>query len=375
MGRGRLNYTVISGDWPNLEYIISDMSRILSQQLDEEHPLSNYVFTNGSRAFTGNQSMGSHRLTNVLDPIYDQDAVTKKYVDDIAATLVGTELDPVFSAWLIATPPLYSVTAHNLLSATHGDTLADNPILGDVMVGNATPTPKWSRLAGQITTTRKFLRQTGNAAISAVPVWDTILDADIPSYANWNTAYSSIYWSRTGTTLTPLNPGDNITTTGIATVGANGLKILEGGATPTLYGIFSVPDLSSADKTYTFPTVSGSIAYSFLGTYANIDNYINQQVFTTSTPTFAWVYTDHISNYITHLPETDELFITATYMTIGGGTELTFDATSVDVRIVNQEWISNSQLSIQIPFIELVKSHILGQISKREFIMVGAEMI
>jgi hypothetical protein len=79
---------------------------------------------------------------------------------------------------------LTSVTAHNLLSATHGDTLAGNPILGDVLIGNTTPA--WARLAGQITTTRKFLRQTGTSTISALPAWDTILDADIPSYATWN---------------------------------------------------------------------------------------------------------------------------------------------------------------------------------------------
>lgn len=35
--------------------------------------------------------------------------------------------------------------AHNVLSATHGDTLADSVLRGDVMIGNLTP--KWSRLA------------------------------------------------------------------------------------------------------------------------------------------------------------------------------------------------------------------------------------
>lgn len=40
---------------------------------------------------------------------------------------------------------LTSVTAHNLLSATHGDTLTDTVVAGDIMIGNATP--KWSRLA------------------------------------------------------------------------------------------------------------------------------------------------------------------------------------------------------------------------------------
>lgn len=34
---------------------------------------------------------------------------------------------------------------HNLLSATHGDTLADNVVRGDILIGNATP--KWARLA------------------------------------------------------------------------------------------------------------------------------------------------------------------------------------------------------------------------------------
>ncbi len=38
------------------------------------------------------------------------------------------------------------------------------------------------------------------------------------------------------------------------------LKILEGGGTPTLFGIFDIADLSSTDKTYTFPDLSGTVA-------------------------------------------------------------------------------------------------------------------
>ena len=81
-----LNYTVVPNDWQNLEYIISDMSRTLSRKLDDDNPMSNYILASGIRAFTGNQSMGSHKLTNVLDPTTDQDAATKKYVDDAIAT-------------------------------------------------------------------------------------------------------------------------------------------------------------------------------------------------------------------------------------------------------------------------------------------------
>jgi hypothetical protein len=87
MGRGP-NYTVVPQDWDNLEYIISDLSRILSAQLDESGPISSYILANGTRAFTGNQSMGSKKLTNVLDPTANQDAATKVYVDS-AITGIG----------------------------------------------------------------------------------------------------------------------------------------------------------------------------------------------------------------------------------------------------------------------------------------------
>lgn len=68
---------------------------------------------------------------------------------------------------------------HNILSATHPDSLIASTVLGDIIHGNETP--KWARLPGNITTTRRFLRQVGDGAISAVPAWDTIQDADIPA--------------------------------------------------------------------------------------------------------------------------------------------------------------------------------------------------
>lgn len=64
--------------------------------------------------------------------------------------------------------------SHNLLSATHTDTVAASPVLGDLLIGNSTPA--WTKLAGNTTTTRKVLAQTGNGTISALAAW-TILDA------------------------------------------------------------------------------------------------------------------------------------------------------------------------------------------------------
>lgn len=69
---------------------------------------------------------------------------------------------------------LTSVTAHNVLSATHGDTLADSVHRGDLFTGNSTP--KWSRLA--IGTSGKFLKSDGND-----PSWQSIVVGDVGSGA------------------------------------------------------------------------------------------------------------------------------------------------------------------------------------------------
>lgn len=51
--------------------------------------------------------------------------------------------------------------------------------IGDILYAGVAGA--WTRLTGQITTTKKFLRQTGDGAASAAPAWDTITDADVPS--------------------------------------------------------------------------------------------------------------------------------------------------------------------------------------------------
>jgi len=45
------------------------------------------IQADGGQAFTGEQSMGSNKLTNVTDPTSDQDAATKAYVDSVASGL------------------------------------------------------------------------------------------------------------------------------------------------------------------------------------------------------------------------------------------------------------------------------------------------
>jgi len=82
--------------------------------------------------------------------------------------------------------------------AAHADTSHTDPpilkalitLLGDLIYGTGSATV--TRLAGNITATRKFLRQTGNGSISAAPVWDTIADGDVPSVHSGSAHHAAV---------------------------------------------------------------------------------------------------------------------------------------------------------------------------------------
>jgi len=76
-------------------------------------------------------------------------------------------------------------SAHNVLSASHGDTLADNVVDGDVIIGNATP--KWSRLARSVpaANVRNVL---GIDNGETRPSWKTALDGNNPTTLTVSTA-------------------------------------------------------------------------------------------------------------------------------------------------------------------------------------------
>ncbi len=63
-----------------------------------------YIKADGTRAFTGAQSLGSHNLTNVTDPVNAQDAATKNYVDSVASGIQARQVKYATAAGL----PAYS---------------------------------------------------------------------------------------------------------------------------------------------------------------------------------------------------------------------------------------------------------------------------
>jgi hypothetical protein len=67
------------------------------------------------------------------------------------------------------------------LAAIHGGTSQNSYIVGDMLYSSATNT--LTKLAGNITTSKKFLAQTGTGAVSADPIWDALTSADVSGLA------------------------------------------------------------------------------------------------------------------------------------------------------------------------------------------------
>lgn len=113
-----------------------------------------------------------------------------------------------------------------------------NPMttLGDLIYGGAAGAP--TRLAGDTSNTRKFLRELSVAGVATAPVWDTLLAADIPTIAQSqvsglvsaldgklsdNLPSGQIFIGNLSGLASPVTPsGDwTITYAGVNTIGAN----------------------------------------------------------------------------------------------------------------------------------------------------------
>ncbi len=91
------------------------------------------------------------------------------------------------------------------IGSTFGGTGFSTYTLGDILYSSATNT--LSKLAGNTTTTRQFLRQVGNGTVSAAPAWDTVTKTDVGLSNVENTALSTWAGSTNLTTLGTITTG------------------------------------------------------------------------------------------------------------------------------------------------------------------------
>lgn len=97
----------------------------------------------------------------------------------------------------------------SVLGFLNGGTGQSSYALGDTLYASATNT--LAKLAGNITTVRQFLSQTGTGAVSAAPAWATIAGADITGAALTTANDTNVTLSLGGTPATALLRAASIT--------------------------------------------------------------------------------------------------------------------------------------------------------------------
>jgi len=102
----------------------------------------------------------------------------------------------------LSSPTFAGLTLSSPLTAANGGTGQSTYVLGDTLYASAANT--LSKLAGNITTAKQYLSQTGNGAISAAPAWATISGGDITGAALTKTDDTNVTLTLGGTPATAL---------------------------------------------------------------------------------------------------------------------------------------------------------------------------
>jgi hypothetical protein len=137
-----------------------------------------------------------------------------------AATLDGTEITPIVQSGTnkqVTTANYVSqVLDVNAVTPTQGGTGIETYTLGDTLYASATNT--LTKLAGNTTTTKRFLSQTGTGSASAAPTWELLDPSDI------NTQYGAFYFDYSTTLSDAITQNQTtipvVSTTGFSAVGA-----------------------------------------------------------------------------------------------------------------------------------------------------------
>lgn len=168
-----------------------------------------------------------------------------------AATLTGTEITPI-----VQTGTNVQVTTANYVAqvlnvnpvlTTQGGTNITSYTLGDTLYSSATNT--LAKLAGNTTTTQKFLAQTGTGSASAAPYWTALSAASIN--AGYGMFVSTVSQANGGATTA------NLVTLNTQIITAVGLSNAAGVITFTTAGVYQViVELFFTSTTGANPTIS-----------------------------------------------------------------------------------------------------------------------
>jgi hypothetical protein len=144
----------------------------------------------------------ANRITSTggTTPVIDIDAA---YVGQTSITTLGTVTTGTWNATTI--------------TETHGGTNQSSYTTGDTLYASAANT--LSKLAGNITTTKQYLSQTGSGAASAAPAWATIAGTDITGAALTVGSDTNVTLTLGGTPATSLLRAASVTAGWTGTLG------------------------------------------------------------------------------------------------------------------------------------------------------------
>lgn len=105
-------------------------------------------------------------------------AITTVSQDDTKTSILTWDSTDKLVRWRSASSIIPVPDTHALLSTIHTDTVPGAPVLGAMIIGNATSA--WDRLLGHTVAAKRFLTQTGTGINSAIPIWGSITAGDLP---------------------------------------------------------------------------------------------------------------------------------------------------------------------------------------------------
>ena len=158
---------------------------------------------------------------------FTSSALTKTNDTNVTLTLGGTPATALLQAVSL------TLGWTGKLSETRGGTAQSSYALGDTLYSSAANT--LAKLAGNITTAKQYLSQTGTGAVSAAPVWATISGSDISGAALTKTDDTNVTLTLGGTPATALLRATSLTLgwTGVLAIARGGTGVGSVTITPT----------------------------------------------------------------------------------------------------------------------------------------------